>query len=192
MKRNDFIGLLLNPFSRIAGWPALLVGLCVMALTAVVGYYAGALSDGVLDVHFVDDPANLTWRKAMLFPLVSHVCLVVVCALMSLVFTRNFRLLDLAGTLTFARVPFLFSMLAGLGVTLPSVAEIVADPFMLFRNVGFVVFLLVNVFVVVWVVVWMVYAVRVSCDLKSGKLAMVLILSIVVAEVLAKYLLVRI
>lgn len=192
MKRNDFTGLLLNPFSRVAGWPALLAGLCVMALTAVVGYYAGALSDGVLDVHFVDNPANLTWRKAMLYPLVSHICLVVVCALMSLIFTRNFRLLDLAGTLTFARVPFLFSMLAGLAVSLPSMADIVADPFALFRNFGFVLFLLVNVLVVIWVVVWMVYAVRVSCDLKSGKLAAVLILSIVVAEVLAKYLLVRI
>ncbi len=192
MKRNDFIGLLLNPFSRIAGWPALLVGLCVMVLTAVIGYYAGALSDGVIDVHFVDDQANLTWRKAMLFPLVSQACLVFVCALLSLIFTRNFRLLDLAGTLTFARVPFLLSMLAGLAVSLPSMADIAADPFVLFRNFGFVLFLIVNVIVVIWVVVWMVYAVRVSCDLKSGKLAMVLILSIVVGEVLAKYLLLKI
>lgn len=192
MKRNDFARLLLNPFSRLAGWPALLSGLCVMVLTAVVGYYAGALSDGVLDVHFVDDPADLTWRKALLFPLVSQACLVFVCALLSLIFTRNFRLLDLAGTLTFARVPFLLSMLAGLAVNLPSMADIAADPFVLFRNFGFVLFLIVNVIVVIWVVVWMVYAVRVSCDLKSGKLAMVLILSIVVGEVLAKYLLLKI
>lgn len=192
MKRNDFARLLLNPFSRLAGWPALLSGLCVMVLTSVVGYYAGALSDGVLDVHFVDDSADLTWRKALLFPLVSQACLVFVCALLSLIFTRNFRLLDLAGTLTFARVPFLLSMLAGLAVSLPSMADIAADPFVLFRNFGFVLFLIVNVIVVIWVVVWMVYAVRVSCDLKSGKLAMVLILSIVVGEVLAKYLLLKI
>lgn len=189
MKQNDFFRYLLNPFCRIAGWPALLVGLCVMVLTSVVGYYAGAVLDGVLDVHFADNPAHLTWCNALLFPLVSHVCLVVVCALMALVFTRNFRLLDLAGTLTLARAPFLFCALAALGVTMPPVSEILANPFALFHNAGFVVFLVVNVLVYVWVLVWMVSAVRTSCDLKSSKLALVVILSIVVGEVLAKVLL---
>jgi len=42
---------LINPFERIAGWTALIIGIVVMSLTAVVGTVNHVAFDGVLDIH---------------------------------------------------------------------------------------------------------------------------------------------
>jgi len=40
-----------NPFERIAGWSALVIGVVVMALTAFIGKINGIGFEVVLDVH---------------------------------------------------------------------------------------------------------------------------------------------
>ena len=47
MKAKYFI----NPFERIAGWQALLIGVAAMAFTAAIGKINHVAFDGVLDVH---------------------------------------------------------------------------------------------------------------------------------------------
>ena len=51
MKSKSIGNFLINPFTRIAGWQALVIGIVIMTLTAVVGKINGVAFDGVLDVH---------------------------------------------------------------------------------------------------------------------------------------------
>lgn len=43
--------LLVNPFTRLAGWPALIVGLLVLAATVAVAVFGRIHFDGIVDVH---------------------------------------------------------------------------------------------------------------------------------------------
>lgn len=53
--RKDEVGsplmLLVNPFTRLAGWPALITGLAVVAATVAVAVLGHIHFDGIMDVH---------------------------------------------------------------------------------------------------------------------------------------------
>lgn len=100
---------LFRPFDRIAGGPALGLGLMLLVLTALLAWRNGLQTDGVLDLHF---QTELGLVDLLLQGLVNWLTL----ALLLLAFGRwlsetRFRSLDLFGTQALARWPILIGVL---------------------------------------------------------------------------------
>lgn len=134
------------------------------------------------------------WWVALAFPFLSVVIFIAITALITLCFTRRFRLLDLAGTLMLARMPFLLAALSGFWVRMPQsneVGDIMAVSVELLGQTGFIAALALIVIATVWNVILSVNAVRVSCNLSGNKLSITMITSIVLSEVIAKAILVQ-
>ena len=102
MKR--LVEWLFDPFRYLAGGPALMVGLVVLAITAVLCWQAGIVLDGVFDAHYAH-------TRPLNYLLLAGADWLVLVALLwvagRLVARGQFRLLDLAGTLAVARWPML-------------------------------------------------------------------------------------
>ena len=64
MKSNEFLGLLINPFRKVAGWQAFGLGLVFVGVMGVVGTLAHVAFDGALDMHLTE---NLTYAQSFLY-----------------------------------------------------------------------------------------------------------------------------
>jgi uncharacterized membrane protein len=149
---------LINPFERIAGWQALLIGVAVMALTAVVGKVTGVAFDGVLDVH-----AGATFGLTASFAMqgVNFLALFLTMWLSGVCFSKSrLRAIDVAGTTALARAPMLL---------LAVVCFLPVAPESIFDITRTVIFVTVCLPFIVWMVALMYNAYTVSCHLKGKR-----------------------
>lgn len=184
MKSKEICRWLINPFTRIAGWQALAIGIAVMIATSLTGYYSQVIFDGVLDIHL----AKVSLGTAFIYPFASQLIFIICVWLFAKLFTHGFRFIDVAGTLTLARTPMLLAALLGFATGTPAMEDIMADPMMIFNQTGFLISLFGILAVEVWTIVLIVNAIKISCDLRSSKLAGLTIISLFIAEFLAKVL----
>jgi hypothetical protein len=182
MKSNDFYHLMINPFSRIAGWKAFAIGLVVVVLSAVIGKYSLVCFDGTLDIHLAQ---KLTLGGALGMQLISTFILVLVMCIAGMIVSKGFRFVDILGTMTFARVPLLITALIGFFVHMPDPNVIIANPLSLLLPSS-ILFALLTIVVVVWYITLVVNAMKVSCDIKGGKLAVTIIIGLLVSEIISK------
>lgn len=107
----------INPFQKIAGFKALLLGLVVLVIMSLVGTYAGVYFDGILGYMM---PYHLKAMKPNFLLLVYQN--IVAWLVLSLVFLsmaillkqKRIRVIDFFGTVLLARVPILISLLFNL------------------------------------------------------------------------------
>lgn len=188
--------LLLNPFERFAGTEALLAGLAVMLLTALPAVYGGIHLDGVIDLHA---GAAVTWKQALAEALTDWLVMVAVIYLSGRTVSRSaIRLIDVLGTQALARFPFLPAV--GISVLLfndrilayvkhtvsqqGDAVEISAAEW-----IAFVCMALVIILCLVWTIVLMYRAYSVACNAKGTKGVVSFIVSLLLAEVISKLLL---
>jgi len=184
MKSKSIFGLLMNPFTRIAGWQAFGLGLFFMVLMGLLGAYNSIAFNGVIDMHMFE----LSIPQSFLYLAVDLVCLVVVMWITGLVVTKNFRFIDILGTMALAKAPFLILAIAGFFTTAPNVAEINKDPYIIFQSVSFIIIMVLSIPVMVWSITLMYNALKISCDVKGSKLTTSFIIALFVAEALSKIL----
>src|SRR6218665_1367606 len=99
---------LFNPFERLAGWPALLYGLLIIVVTALVACGGGIHLDGVVDLHVAE---QVSLSGSLLEGLINWLCMVLFVYLAGLLFSRSsIRFIDVLGTQALARFPFLISV----------------------------------------------------------------------------------
>lgn len=182
MKSNSLFGFLINPFTRIAGWQAFAIGLLVLLITSVVGAYSGVVFDGVFDMHLME----LTLEKALLIQAVSVASLVLVMWVTAMLVSKTFRFIDILGTMTLARAPYILLAIAGFFTTTPDVQEMMKDPFSIFSSVSFIVVMVLSLPVIVWNITLMYNALKISCDIKGSKLTIAFILAVIIAEIVSK------
>ncbi len=166
---------LINPFERIAGWPALLIGLCVMALTAVFGKINKVAFDGALDVH-----AGATFSFAASFAMqaVDLLALFLTMWLAGVCFSKTkVRAVDVAGTMALSRAPMLLLVILSF---LPIV------PAGLFDTPRLTVFGIVSIVLIIWMIALMYHAFSVSCRMKGTRGTVVFIGALLVAEAVSK------
>ncbi len=107
-----------KPFERIAGGPALLAGLAVIVVTALLAWRADLHTDGVLDLHF---GPPVTWWNLLLQGLINWLSLALLLLGMGRWLSRGrFRSLDLFATQALARWPMLLGVL---WMSIPNVAD---------------------------------------------------------------------
>jgi hypothetical protein len=189
---------LFNPFYYLAGGPALGVGLALIVLTGVIGFFANTHVDGVLDMH--------TGREAALWVFLSEglvnwlllsILLFIAGKLLSS--SSNVRALDIFGTQALARAPYVLASAATLlpgfqrriaalasiiqgnaGEASAVVPDVPGDP---------IVFMLVttfNLLMLAWMVALMYRAYAYSCNLKGSRAVASFIVVLIVAEFLSK------
>ena len=167
--------LLFNPFERVAGWQALVIGVVVMALTAVVGHFNHVSFIGSLYVHI-----KATFSLSMFFAMqaVDFTALFLTMWLAGVCFSKTrLRAIDVAGTMALARVPMLaLVIICFLPITPASPYEIT----------HLVVFTLICIPFIIWTIALMYNAYAVSCHLKGVRAIVSFIGALIVAEIASK------
>jgi len=189
--RNKAVTLLFNPFVYIAGLKALLIGVPAMLLAAYLGSLTNTHFDGVPDMHTGPEAPLWIYFSEVLIDWLS---LSVVLLLFGLVLSKtSFRIIDVVGTQALARWPTVFMSLLVLPHAfkrfMKEVLEQLQQGDIHFKTLDAVVFLAVSLGIFVflcWMFVLMYKAFSLSCNVKGGKAIIVFIVSMIVAEVIAK------
>lgn len=106
---NKFLPWLINPFIRIAGWQALILGFIGLLLMSVAGYFTGTHYYGLLRLRFAADMAYHYYLvEHILHWIILSVCLYIVGRFIS---SSRIRILDVGGTICIARLPLIFTSL---------------------------------------------------------------------------------
>lgn len=190
MKNKLDLSLLFNPFTRIAGARALFIGLTITLFTALLGYRNGIIFDGVIDIHF----ASTNLSTALFVQLISLSCLILIMYLAGKIFSSSsIRLIDVAGTMSFARIPFILASFITLfpiiGNTLNKLTNAVFTLSITdISNIDWIIIIfttLVFFLSIIWFIILTYNAFRVSCNVKNG---IIFTISFILAEVASKVL----
>ncbi len=193
---------LFRPFDRMAGAPALGLGLLIIAVTALVARRAGLHTDGVLDLNF--GPEVALW-VLVAQGLINWLCLSVLLLFTGLWLSKGrFRLIDLIGTQALARWPMLLATLwysiPGIGqsieasttrllATMPDQpTEVIAPVEYLFDAMWLMLLSLPILAAIVWMVWLMYHGYRLVTNLSGHRAVLSFIAALVIAEVLSKVL----
>ncbi len=165
---------LINPFERIAGWQALLIGICILSLTAILGSINSIIFDGVIDAHVFDHYFPL----AFLAQAVDWVSLFLIMWLAGVCFSKSkIRAIDVAGTMALSRTPMLLLVILGF---LPIAPQNISDISRI------VIFSLVSIVLGIWMVALMYHAFSTSCHIKGARGIITFIGALLVAEIVSK------
>lgn len=183
MKKNNNWNLFWNPFIRLAGWQAFGVGIIIVLISAVLASYGNLAFDGAIDAHFGD---NITIAQSLLVTGISLFSVVLSMYVIGLIISKNFRFVDILGTTTLARAPFLILAVLSLFVTSPDVEQVLQNPMIVLDYPSFLVLGVISVPIIVWYIALMYNGLKVSTGVKGSKLTIGFIGGILVAEVISK------
>jgi len=186
---------LFNPFRTLAGSKALFLGVSIILIAAFLGSLSNTHFDGVLDVHTGQKaPTWLFFAES----LIDWLCMVLFLFFSSLIVSRSqWRFIDIAGTQALSRWPTLLTALVMLpdanrrfGKYLISklsqsstAATINSTDAVIFFAAAIVALLMI-----IWMVALMYKAYAVSCNLKGAKAIVTFIISLILAEIVSKVL----
>ncbi len=191
MKNKEVLSLLINPFVRIAGGKALLIGIVVFVVSILLAYCGNMVFDGVVDAHFND---NVNLGRALLVPSIALVIFIVTLYLTGHLLSKSsIRFIDVAGTVTLARTPFI---LISLAVLIPSVYDynVIITQNLLAQSysditvlqwVVFFSFLAVSMIAAIWFVILAYKAFSVSCNISGAKGIMGFVAALLFSEIVA-------
>jgi len=185
MQSKDIFSLMLNPFTRIAGWQAFGVGLMVVLFTGVVCTFSNVAFDGVIDMHLVK---KLTLLQSFEFLAIDLLSLVTVMTIVGYIISKSFRIIDILGTMTLSRSPLLILAFAGYFTVSPDINELIKNPSLIFQSVSFIIVILLSIPVTIWSIILMFNALKISCGINGNKLGSAFIIALLVAEVISKIL----
>ena len=183
MKTNELGSLIFNPFKRIAGWEAFGIGLVIVVLTTFTGNFAGIYFDGVIDMHFAE---NFDSLKSWLMIPVNIISISVIMWLAGITVSKNFRFIDILGTMTLSRAPFLLIALASFFVKVPDLSGIMQDPFVIFDSISFIIILIFTFPIIIWSVTLLYNAYKISTGASGQKLSISFIFGLIIAEIISK------
>lgn len=190
---------LFNPFQFIAGPKALFVGLIIILLTAFIGSLSQAHFSGVLDmqIDLLNQQPVAHWVY-FAEVLVDWLCMSAILMIAGFFVSRSsVRVIDVFGTQALARAPYLLGALVVLPAGLKRFTEYLlwqqtrqgTEVTIQSTDILFVILAgIVIIPVVIWMVALMYKAYTVSCNIKGKKAIITFIISLVLAEIVSKVL----
>jgi hypothetical protein len=171
---------LFNPFIRLAGWKALLIGLVVIIASALTGAISNTHFDGAIDIH-------IGARASMLFfiseAIISWLTIAVVLYLAGIILSKSsIRFIDVAGTTAIAKYPLFFASFLGFIPGLPGIFTMGMPAI----TIPLIIVGILSVICIVWEVVLLVNAYKISCNLQGLPLGLSFTGGIIVAEIISK------
>jgi hypothetical protein len=165
-----------NPFTKIAGSKALLIGLGFIIATIVIGYYSNMHFDGAIDAHLKNPSPILNHA---LQHLIAWGSVVILFFLAGLILSRSrFRFIDVAGTIALARAPMLLVAIIGFAPAFQN-----AIPGQITNAV--LILLIIVIIPTIWMIALMYHAFIISINVKGTKATIGFIISLVLAEILS-------
>ncbi len=189
--KNQKIERVVNPFIRIAGMQALLWGVVGLVVSTLLSGLSGYHYHGLL--HFGPAPNSAWWcfvTEHLIVWLVPATLFYIAGKVLS---NSQIRMIDVYGTVLFAQLPLIVMNLIYLLPPMQAIAqldstmtptEILAIP-----NLHWAIFLsLLGLPFILFSLVWMFQALKVSCNLKQGRLWIVAIIGIFGGDALCRFL----
>jgi len=165
---------LINPFERIAGWQALVIGIIVMVLIAVIGKLNHVFFVGVLNVNPF---TKMGFSTAFIMQVVDFLVLFFTMWLAGICFSKTkLRVVDVAGTMALARVPMLLFLIICFLPIIP------ASPYDISR---LIIFTLISIPFFIWMIALIYNAYTVSCHLKGSRAVLSFIGALLVGEIVS-------
>lgn len=191
--------ILFNPFVRIAGGTALLLGLVAITLAGLIGAPQGLHFDGVLDTH---TGKSGPWWLFVAEGVIDWLSLAVLLLIAGRIVSKTaFRSIDLLGTQAFARWPTMLTALACLAPGFHRFSDALTKsiiglkpgqvPQLPSAGPDAVVFAFVTFFMLactVWMVALMWKSFSHCCNLRGGKAVGTFVIALLLAELLSKVL----
>jgi len=176
-----------NPFEKVAGWKAFGIGLIILCITTVLGYFFKTVFYGIS----IKTVPCVTWSTAFSLQALGLGVLVFIMWIASLFFTKKVRFQDILGTVTLAKYPLFFAVIPIMifnnrmteftkkimSVNVYEIIKVItiSDYVMLFA------FSIIAFAIIIWEIVLLFNAFRVSTNLKGIKSA-ILFASIMLAS----------
>ena len=184
---------LFNPFVRIGGEQALVIGLSVIVVSGLVAAAGGVHFDGLLDFH---PGYSVSLWVPVVEGLVNWFVISVFLVLVSLLMApRTVRLVDIAGTQALARVPLLLAALACVPAPVrdgnAAVVAAAAEGRMVTPPPASLIAGLLVAACAIWMVWLMWKAFAVSCNQRGARAVVVFAAAVFAGELATKFLLVR-
>ena len=185
------LSLLINPFVRIAGWEAFVIGTVLLVGTTCVGYLNGVCFPGALDVKFT---SGLPLFNAIVYQFIGCLSIILVMYIASFVFAKGTRFQDIAGTMVLAHFPYFFISLLGFLSDMQAIAnleyaaanmDIAAMMNILQTNLGLIFTSLLTIPFAIWFIVLLYKAFSVSTGLNGGKAIGIFAGAIILAETIS-------
>lgn len=185
---------LFSPFTYIAGWRSLMLGLAAILVAGFIGSFSQSHFDGVLDMHG-GRPAPLWFFFSE--GLIDWLSLAILLLLFGKTFSKTqFRFLDLLGTQAMARWPTIIAAIAAWPEAVRKVASYLvntlrggslpaATPTITDMGV-FLACCLIQILVTCWFVLLSYRSFSICCNVRGGKAIALFIVGILIAEILSK------
>jgi hypothetical protein len=183
--------LLYNPFTKIAGWKAFVIGTVIVCATVWMGYYNNAYFTGL---QMKMAPQISLWQCFMI-QTAGLLSMIILMYLVALCFVKRVRLLDIAGTVLLSRFPYLLiaPLMFYFSPLLLSILEEWQENASVealnesFSISGYIVLLLFSVLVLlllVWNIALLYHAFRVSTGIRGRKTAVLFTGTIILSEII--------
>jgi hypothetical protein len=190
--------LILNPFTKIAGFKALTFGVMGMLVAGYISFYSNTHFDGVLNIH--SGMAAPMWIH-ILWPFADVAFLGIWFTLFGMTMSSSkIRIVDVFGTQAFAFLPLVPASLMGFSKSIDRLTEklTTVDPNAIRLDMfpmNDLLIALIIVFMVipltVWSGIWIYNGFKESANLPHKKVIPVYIAAIIIGMLLPKYLIVH-
>ncbi|HOG20804.1 MAG TPA: YIP1 family protein, partial [Salinivirgaceae bacterium] len=182
-KKTNNWSLIWNPFIRIAGWQAFGVGIVIVVISAVLASYGNLVFDGAVDAHF---GSNVGVAKSLIITGISLFSVVLTMYVVGIIISKNFRFVDILGTMTLARAPYLLLAVLAPFATFPDIEQILQNPMIVLEYPFIIIFGVISLPVLIWSIALMYNGLKVSTGAKGMKLTVGFIVGILAAEIISK------
>ncbi|MFA6404046.1 MAG: hypothetical protein WCX31_20830 [Salinivirgaceae bacterium] len=187
--------LIFNPFTRIAGYKALTIGVIGMLIAGYVSFYSHTHFDGVLNIH--SGLAAPIWIH-ILWPFADVAFLGIWFTLLGIILSQSkIRIVDIFGTQAFAFLPLVPASLMGFSKSLDRLSEklmgvdpkaIRLDMFPLNDILMVLIIILITIPLTVWSGILIYNGFKESANLPHKKVIPVYIAGIFIGMILPKFL----
>jgi hypothetical protein len=182
-----------NPFELIAGGKALLLGLILTLISAFLATQFNARFDGALDLHFV---AETQFISSLIDQVLNLIVLSLVFYTGALLAGARFtRFIDIIGTFSIAKSPFLLLPALNFNGHLFRIGENLLEPSTSLRIAEWIFFtgaIIIMLLAICWAVYWLYQAFKISSNLKGTRLIFTFFFCIIISEIISKILILNI
>jgi len=181
-----------NPFEKIAGWKAFGIGILILGIATVLGYFSNTVFFGIS----IKGAYSGTLCQAISLQALGLAITVAVMYLVALLSAKHVRFQDILGTVTLAKYPLLLSVpifwasndkIMEISNNLLSALQ--TNPYNVMNEVSasdlvvLSVVALVSMAILVWTIALLFNAFKVSTNLKGVKCGLLFTAAIIISEI---------
>ncbi|PKG43647.1 hypothetical protein [Psychroflexus sp. MES1-P1E] len=188
--------LLFKPFEKYSEKTLLLIGVFFTLLGSFFAYVFNIRFDGIIDIHIVP---NTFSYQALLDNLINIFCLVLFLYISTKYINKKTRLIDILNTALVARAPFYILPFFNINGVIKKASEDViqfANPELISQISSsnlfiIIVFGIITILFLVWYISLLFNGFKVASNAKGKTPIILFVISLLLAEVLSKFLIVQ-